>query len=31
MKSSDVSDEVRISYLLRYAEILALGNNILGR
>ncbi|KAG2136721.1 peptidase family C50-domain-containing protein [Suillus clintonianus] len=30
MKSSDVSDEVRISYLLRYAEILALGNNVLG-
>ncbi|KAG1823730.1 peptidase family C50-domain-containing protein [Suillus subaureus] len=30
LKSSDVSDEVRISYLLRYAEILALGNNILG-
>ncbi|KAG2081359.1 peptidase family C50-domain-containing protein [Suillus cothurnatus] len=30
LKSSDVSDEVRISYLLRYAEILAFGNNILG-
>ncbi|KAG1731550.1 peptidase family C50-domain-containing protein [Suillus lakei] len=30
LKSSDVSDEVRISYLLRYAEILALGNNVLG-
>ncbi|KAG1861269.1 peptidase family C50-domain-containing protein [Suillus subluteus] len=29
LKSSDVFDEVRISYLLRYAEILALGNNIL--
>ncbi|KAG1775528.1 peptidase family C50-domain-containing protein [Suillus placidus] len=30
LKSSAVSDEVRINYLLRYAEILALGNNILG-
>ncbi|KAG1788751.1 peptidase family C50-domain-containing protein [Suillus plorans] len=29
LKSNDISDEVRISYLLRYAEILALGNNIL--
>ncbi|KAG0699186.1 peptidase family C50-domain-containing protein [Suillus ampliporus] len=30
LKSSNVSDEIYISYLLRYAEILALGNNVLG-
>jgi len=31
LKSNDVSDEIQISYLLQYAEILALGNNILAR
>lgn len=31
LKSSDVSDEIHISYLLKYGEILALGNNIPAR
>ncbi|KAG1748438.1 peptidase family C50-domain-containing protein [Suillus paluster] len=30
LKLNDVSDEIRIRYLLRYAEILALGNNVPG-